>query len=42
MYLNFEYTVTPGLHYMYICGSRKGRGRRCGGDASIKDVYRPR
>ena len=44
MYLNFEYTVTPGLHYMYICGSSKGRGRRRGGVASIKDVYsyRPR
>ena len=44
MYLNFEYTVTSGLHYMYICGSRKGRGRRLGGVASIKDVYtyRPR
>ena len=39
MYLNFEYTVTPGLHYMYICGSRKGSGRRRGGVASIKDVH---
>ena len=44
MYLNFECTVTPGLHYMDICGSRKGRGRKHVGVASIKDVYsyRPR
>ena len=44
MYLNFEHTVNPGLHYMYVCGSRKGRGRWRGGVASMKDVYsyRPR
>ena len=44
MYLNSEYTVSPGLHYIYICGSRKGRGRRLGSVASIEDVYsyRPR
>jgi len=39
MCLNFEYTVSPGLHYMYTWGSRKGRGTRRGGVASIKDVY---